>query len=124
MRKPSEVKDYYERLGVSKNASESEIQRAYRSLAFKYHPDRNIGKEEESALEFSAINEAYGVLTKGENRVIHNNSVWEFYENLKKQQEMAMDKMQTSNYGFHGLYRDLKENGKLKYVFKDVLSGR
>lgn len=53
--------DYYEVLGVSKNATADEIKKAYRNLAFKYHPDRNAG---DSAAEekFKQINAAYDVL--------------------------------------------------------------
>jgi molecular chaperone DnaJ len=54
-------RDYYETLGVAKNASEQEIKSAYRKLALKYHPDRNPGdKGAEEAFKEAA--EAYGVL--------------------------------------------------------------
>lgn len=56
-----EYKDYYEILGVSRSASESEIKSAYRKLARKYHPDVNKTKEAEG--KFKDINEAYEVLS-------------------------------------------------------------
>lgn len=55
-----EYKDYYEILGVKRDASESEIKSAYRKLARKYHPDVNKTKEAEG--KFKDINEAYEVL--------------------------------------------------------------
>lgn len=57
------AKDYYEILGVSRDASEEEIKRAYRRLAQKYHPDR--GGDE---AKFKEINEAYEVLSDKEKR--------------------------------------------------------
>ncbi|MGL4343430.1 MAG: molecular chaperone DnaJ [Metamycoplasmataceae bacterium] len=54
-------KDYYEVLGISKNANASEIKSAYRSLAKKYHPDKN--KDHDAEQKFKEINEAYEVLS-------------------------------------------------------------
>lgn len=55
-------RDYYEVLGVEKNASSEEIKKAYRRLARKYHPDVNGGDKEAEA-KFKEINEAYEVLS-------------------------------------------------------------
>ena len=59
-------KDYYEILGVSRNATKEEIKRAYRRLALKYHPDRNKSPEAEE--KFKEISEAYAVLSDDEKR--------------------------------------------------------
>lgn len=56
------MKDYYELLGVSKDASEAEIKKAFRQLAMKYHPDRNPG-DKASEEKFKEINEAYSCLS-------------------------------------------------------------
>ena len=55
-------RDYYEVLGVNKNASDDEIKKAFRKLAIKYHPDKNPGDKEAEA-KFKEANEAYSVLS-------------------------------------------------------------
>ena len=63
----STKRDYYEVLGVSKNASDDEIKKAYRKLAIKYHPDKNPGDKEAEA-KFKEINEAHDVLSDKQKR--------------------------------------------------------
>ncbi len=60
-------RDYYEVLGVNKNASDTEIKKAYRRLAMKYHPDRNTG-DAESEKKFKEAKEAYEILSDAQKR--------------------------------------------------------
>lgn len=69
--KKASKKDYYKILGVSKEATEQEIKKAYRALALKYHPDKNTGSEEEkkeAEKKFKEISEAYATLSDPEKR--------------------------------------------------------
>lgn len=67
MSKLAEKRDYYEVLGVSKDASENDIKKAYRKAAMKYHPDRNPGNKEAEE-KFKEVNEAYAVLSDKDKR--------------------------------------------------------
>src|SRR5215470_15678257 len=69
-------RDYYEILGVAKNASEQEVKSAYRKLALKFHPDRNPGDKaaEES---FKEAAEAYEVLGDADKRAIYDRAGFE-----------------------------------------------
>ncbi len=67
---PSTKKDYYEILGVPRNASQEEIKKAFRRLARKYHPD--INKDPSAQEKFKEINEAYQVLSDPEKRKLYD----------------------------------------------------
>ncbi|MCH4206867.1 MAG: molecular chaperone DnaJ [Solobacterium sp.] len=66
----AEKRDYYEVLGISKNANDDEIRKAYRSLAKKYHPD--VNKAPDAEAKFKEINEAYEVLSDKQKRATYD----------------------------------------------------
>ncbi|MCC7152058.1 MAG: molecular chaperone DnaJ [Rubrivivax sp.] len=66
-------RDYYEALGVPKNATDDDIKKAYRKLAMKYHPDRNQGDESKKAEEkFKEVKEAYEILSDAQKRAAYD----------------------------------------------------
>ena len=85
----AEKRDYYEVLGVDKNASEKDIKKAYRKLAMKYHPD--VSEEEGAEEKFKEVSEAYAVLSDDEKRQRYDQfghagmdgfSAEDFYQNV------------------------------------------
>ena len=64
-------RDYYEVLGVDRNADAKAVKKAYRSLAMKYHPDRNPG-DASAAETMKDVNEAYAVLNDPKKRELYN----------------------------------------------------
>ena len=65
-------KDFYETLGVSRNASESDIKKAYRKLTMQYHPDRNLDNPEEAAEKFKEIQKAYDILSDPQKKAAYD----------------------------------------------------
>ena len=61
-------KDYYQILGISRDASSEDVKKAFRQLAMRYHPDRNPANPKEAEDKFKEINEAHEVLGDARNR--------------------------------------------------------
>ena len=64
-------RDYYEVLGVDRKAGAEDIKRAYRRLAMKHHPDRNLGDESAEA-KFKEVQEAYAVISDSDRRAAYD----------------------------------------------------
>jgi molecular chaperone DnaJ len=65
-------RDYYEVLGVQKNASEAELKKAFKRLAMKHHPDRNQENQDEAEVKFKEGKEAYDILSDAQKRAAYD----------------------------------------------------
>lgn len=103
-----EYKDYYNVLGIERNATQDEIKKAYRKLAVKYHPDKNAGNKEAEE-RFKEISEAYQVLGNADSR--------------KKYDELGANWKQYENTGFSGSYTNAGFNASGFSDFFDMFFG-
>jgi molecular chaperone DnaJ len=114
-------KDYYNILGVSRNASEREIKQAFRKLARQYHPDVNPSDKSAEA-KFKQINEAYEVLSDKEKRQKYDQfgDQWQYadqFARAQRQQAPFGDFSQTGAQRFHF------EEADLGSLFDDLFGG-
>ena len=112
-------KDYYKSLGVSKSASPEEIKKAYRKLAFKYHPDRNKGDKAAEA-KFKDISEAYAVLSDPEKKKQYDMFGAEGFQSRFSQEDIfrGFDFGSIfSEFGFGG-------GGKAQNIFSQIFGGK
>lgn len=86
-------KDYYETLGISRDASKDELKKVYRELAKKYHPD--VSKDPNAAEKFKEISEAYAVLSDNDKR------------------------MQYDSFGYDGIHQRYTQDDIFKDMFRD-----
>ena len=114
-------KDYYETIGVSRDASQNAIKKAYRRLAMQYHPDRNPGKEKWANEKFKEINEAFGVLGDPEKRKQYDQfgTVGNIGDIFGSPFTRTTFEDLMKDFGGSGLGFDFLDN-----IFGDVLKGR
>ncbi|NIQ37266.1 MAG: DnaJ domain-containing protein [Proteobacteria bacterium] len=106
-------RDYYEVLGVSRNATGDQVKKAYRKLALKYHPDRNKGNKEAEE-RFKEINEAYAVLSDKEKRQQYDTFGAEGFHQRFTQEDIFR------NFNFGGIFRDM---GFSEDIFSTLFGG-
>jgi curved DNA-binding protein len=119
--------DYYSLLGVSKNATKEEIQKAYRKLARKYHPD--INKSQGAEETFKDINEAQSVLSDSESRALYDRygEKWreaQFQDNAGHDYADARDQWQQYGGGFNfGEGGSVFEDERYADYFSNIFGG-
>lgn len=121
------VKNYYEIIGVAKDATEEEIKSAYRKLAKKFHPDAHPG-DPECERRFREINEAYGILGDSEKRKEYDKKTAGTKSAAKPKQKRTYDNRENGSpgvdfenihrsfanfFGFHPETKDITNEEKL-----------
>ena len=119
-REYTNMKNYYQILGIEPKATEDDIRRAYRRMALQYHPDRNPG-DPKSEDRFKEVNEAYGVLIDQDKR--RDFDLWrDRSENIRTANQGAYTyaRNETFKYTQEEIFRDLFRDRRNTGVFRDL----
>ncbi len=109
------MKDYYKILGIDQSATKEEIRSAYKKLAFKYHPDRNLHDRKYAEDKFKEITEAYGVLMDSQKRQEYDRT-----RNLKDSRQRSFTGQNGFYYYQENIFRDMFNDEYANKIFKDL----
>ncbi|NND60608.1 MAG: DnaJ domain-containing protein, partial [Gammaproteobacteria bacterium] len=112
-----EFRDYYEIMGVERDATQDEIKRAYRKLARKYHPD--VSQEAEAEQRFKEVGEAYEVLKDPEKRAAYD----QLGSNYNAGQEFRPPPDWNEGFEFHGGGFTDGDPGQFSEFFESLFGG-
>ena len=115
-------RDYYEVLGVNKNATDEELKKAYRKLAKKYHPDANPDNKEEAERKFKEVNEAYETLSDKQKRQMYDQFGFDGPQGFGTGQGGGYYSYGTGFDGFGG-FSDFGDFGDLGDIFSSFFGG-
>ncbi len=118
----AQKRDYYEVLGVSKNATDDELKKAFRKLAKKYHPDANLDNKEEAEAKFKEVNEAYEVLSDSQKRRMYDQFAFDGPQGFNGNQGGGYYSYGSGFDGFGG-FSDFGDFGDLGDIFSSFFGG-
>ena len=118
----AQKRDYYEVLGVQKNATDDELKKAFRKLAKKYHPDANPDNKEEAEKNFKEVNEAYEVLSDKQKRQMYDQFGFNGPQGFNGGQGGGYYSYGSGFEGFGG-FSDFGDFGDLGDIFSSFFGG-
>jgi molecular chaperone DnaJ len=120
------VKDFYEILGIPKNASEEQVKKAYRKLARKWHPDINPGNKE-AEQKFKDISMAHDVLGKPEKRKLYDEfgeeGLQSGFDSEKAREYKKWSEFQQDQSRWQGTASDFGRYQSFEDIFRDINDG-
>src|SRR5215813_10702915 len=114
--------DYYQVLGINKNATEDEIKKVYRKLARKYHPDLNPN-DKEANKKFQQINEANEVLSDPEKRKKYD-QYGKDWKHAEQFEQANRSRQQSSGGSWEGTFNGNYEEGGFSDFFESLFGNR
>ena len=103
--------DYYQLLGVSRDATPDEIKKAYRKLAMKYHPDKAKGDKKQAEDKFKQISEAYAVLSDPQKRTDYDQFGSQAFRQKFSQEDIFR------GFDFSNLFKEFGFGGGYENIF-------